>query len=743
MTTYNSTKNDLLKINREILSLFATAKSIPGISGNPFNIWEKECHSIEKQMAEDTVRVAVVGPTKSGKSTFVNAYLGGDYLRRGAGVVTSIVTRIRTAPSLKAILDFKTWDEVNDEMRQAMVLFPSLNLHSADGQFDIRRNQDRTDLKKALTSLSSDQLISNDTRDANGILLSSYLNGYKRVRGILSSNKKIQQYEKRKFTRHKDFVGDDSLAVYLRDMELHIEAKHSLDDNIEIADCQGSDSPNPLHLAMIQDYLLKTNLIIYVLSSRAGIRQADIKLLSIIKKMGFLENIFFVINCDFSEHEGLDDLAALIEKTKKEISLIKRDPEIFTFSTLFNLFRQLKENLPQKDRMRLKQWKKESELATFSNEETRRFETAFYEKLTGDRLALLLKNQLERLTIMASGIHDWTSINHDILIRDSDGAREVFEKIDSEQKLINQTKSMMKDAIDGASEKTKRELGRDINRFLHAHYGNVIKDIEKFVRNYNVAYQDHEDNIETIGFSSTMYTIFQEFKHALDTFIAETINPELIQFIRQEEEKIEEFLNNITSSYDAMVKNATQKYDKTLLDLGITLKSQTSGGIHSIDLEGIKRKTGFKVPPLISPTEYTATIQTEAIMRLGFYNLIKIVKKILKRPIQNENEGEILALRDGVRRIKKETERSMIFYLKNYTENLKFQHVFKLLEAASNHLNETLIDHFCVFTTDISEMASLIGEEQSGKKNALDILESMEEPSRKILDEIDQIREKI
>lgn len=732
-----------MQINRDISSLFATAKSIPGISGNPFNVWERECRFIEKQMVEDIVRVAVVGTTKSGKSTFVNAYLGGDYLRRGAGVITSIVTRIRTGQTLKAILDFKTWDEVNDEMRQAMVLLPSLNPRSADSQFDIRRNQDRTELKKTLNSLNTDQLISNDTRNANCMLLSSYLNGYKRVNKTLPPDDRITQFEKRKFVRHKDFVGDDSLAVYLRDMELHIENKHNLENNIEIADCQGSDSSNPLHLTMIQDYLLRTNLIIYVLSSRTGMRQADIKFLTMIKKMGLLENIFFVVNCDFSEHEGIDDLLRIIKRIREEISLIKRDPEIFAFSTLFNLFKHLETSLPQKDRFRLKQWKKESELVTFSNEKTRQFETAFYEKLTGDRLALLLKNQLERLTIMASGIHDWISINHDILIRDSDSALEVFEKIEHEQELANQTKAMAKDTIDGTSQKTKLELGKDIDSFLDAHYGNVIRDIQKFVRNYNVKYQDHEDNIESVGFSSTIYTIFQEFKHALDTFIAETINPQLIQFIRQEEDKIKNFLDNIASTYDAMVESATKKYDKTFLELGITLKSQTAVGAYFIDLEDIKKKTGFKVPPLISHTEYTAKIRTEAIMRLGYYNLLKFIKKLFKKPIQNEKEGEILALRDGVRRIKKETERSIVFYLKNYKENLKFQYIFKLTETASNYLHEMLIDRFCMFTADISEMVALIGQEQSDKKNALDILESMEETSLKILEEIDQIRGKI
>lgn len=743
MTTYNSIKNDLIKVNSEISALFLEAKSIPGISGTPFDTWEKECRSIEKQVTEDDiVRVAVVGAIKSGKSTFINAYLGGDYLRRGAGVVTSIVTRIRTRPTLKAILDFKNWDEVNGEMRQAMVLFPSLDWRSADGQFDIRREQDRTELKKALSSLNTDQLISHDTRDANWVLLSSYLKGYKRVSGTLTSGNRTQQYEGGKFARHKDFAGDDSLAVYLKDIELHIEAGHSSDGDTEIADCQGSDSPNPLHLSMIQDYLLKTNLIIYVLSSRTGIRQADIKFLSMIKKMGLLENIFFVVNCDFSEHEDLDDLVTLIERTREEISLIKHEPEVFTFSTLFNLFRQL-EDLPEKDRSRLKQWKKESELAAFSNEETARFETALHEKLTADRFSLLLKNQMERLSIMAAGTHDWTSINHDILVRDSDSAREILEKIEHEQELMNRVKSMIKDTLDGVSKKTRSELEREIDSFLDAQYGDIIKDIQKFVRNYNIAYQDHEDDIEAVGFSSAMYTIFQEFRHDLDLFITETINPKLVQFIRREENKITEFLDNIASTYDTMVRDASHKYDETLRNMGITLKGQTPGGLKYIDLGSIKRKSGFKVPPLISPTEYTAKIRTEAIMRLGFYNIVKTVKKLLKRQIQNEKEGEIFALRDGVRRIKQETERSIVFYLKNYKENLKFQYIFKLAETASNHLHEALIDRFCVITTGISEMTVLIGAEQSGKEKALAILKSMEEDSRKILEEIDEIRKRI
>ncbi len=99
-------KETLLKINQAILALFRDARSIPGLSDYSFDDWEKTCLSISQQLNEEVIRVAVVGPVKSGKSTFINSLFEGDYLKRGAGVVTSMVTRIRSGSTLKATLFF-------------------------------------------------------------------------------------------------------------------------------------------------------------------------------------------------------------------------------------------------------------------------------------------------------------------------------------------------------------------------------------------------------------------------------------------------------------------------------------------------------------------------------------------------------------------------------------------------------------------------------------------------------------
>jgi polynucleotide 5'-kinase involved in rRNA processing len=119
MEGYASQKNAILQINADACSLFETAKSIPGLADYSFGDWEKTCVALPDQLAKETIRVAIVGAIKSGKSTLLNSLLQGDFLKRGAGVVTSIVTRVRPGDRLKATLYFKSWSEVNQDMEQA------------------------------------------------------------------------------------------------------------------------------------------------------------------------------------------------------------------------------------------------------------------------------------------------------------------------------------------------------------------------------------------------------------------------------------------------------------------------------------------------------------------------------------------------------------------------------------------------------------------------------------------------
>ena len=742
MNSYYTLKNEILQINQELIALFSGVKSMSEMTGFFFGDWEKTCGEIDKHISEEIVRVAVVGPIKSGKSTFTNSLFKGDYLKRGAGVVTSIVTKIRIGETLKAKLFFKSWDEVNSEIKEAMVLFPSLNQRSKTDGFDIRRKKDRADLQQAIGTLETELLITDDARNTNSVLLSSYLKGYDRVKDIVCSDTKTWEYEDDLFGEHRAFAGDDALAAYLKDIQLQINSG-SIGNNIEIADCQGSDSPNPLHLAMIQDYLLLTHFIIYVISSRTGLRRADIRFLSMIKKMGIMDNIIFIINCDFSEHESINDLKSLIERIKEDILLIKPEPEIYALSSLFNLFKAQGKKMTQKDRQRLAQWEKEEELVNFSDKETESFESSFNNKLEKETYSILFKNHLERLCIISDGLCNWARVNHDILVRDAGSVNEIIKKVKSHQGKMDQIKLMVNNTLDGAVQKIRHKIKLDIDRFFDGRSGEVLKDIIGFIRNYKISYNEYEENIDASGFSNTLYLIFQEFKQALDTYLAETVNPRVIRFVRDEEKSIEEYFESVVGPFYSVIQDASVTYADNMSDMGIPLTFERRESIKLLDLKSIRSISGLTLSPATASMRYTAMIKIEGVMRLGFYTLVNIFKKILKKPIQNGKEEKTFALNDSVLRIKREMEKSIIYHFKNYKENMKFQYFDRLVEAAANNFYEALIDRFQVYSTDLSKIVELVSEKRVDKEQALRTLKEVELTSVKIGERIDRVRKEM
>ncbi len=419
MNVYEEIKSGLLDTNSQFATLLDRAGTLAMVENDGVAQWRIISDQVADKIRSEILRVAIIGPIKSGKSTFVNSLLGGDFLKRGAGVVTAIVTRIRKGEVPTARLYFKSWDEINEEIRGAAAILPSDSLKTSVSAFDLRRQADREDLSQALAALGGDHLINQGALNADSVLLSSYLKGFDRVENAVSSESRMETYAHQAFNRHRDFSGDDSLAIFLKDIQLNIDAR-ILSDHLEIADCQGSDSLNPRHLAMIQDYLLVTNLIVYVISTRTGIRRADVRFMTMIKKMGIMDNVIFVLNCDFSEHENLADLQTLVEKTKEELSLTCPNPEMFTFSALYNLFAETEKGLNDKDRARFKQWQSDETFTVFSQAESERFQEALKRKLTQERYALLLQNHLGRINLACQGFRHWLNLRRDLLNSDAD-----------------------------------------------------------------------------------------------------------------------------------------------------------------------------------------------------------------------------------------------------------------------------------------------------------------------------------
>ncbi|MEJ2658723.1 MAG: hypothetical protein P8012_16300, partial [Desulfobacterales bacterium] len=434
---------------------------------------------------------------------------------------------------------------------------------------------------------------------------------------------------------------------------------------------------------------------------------------------------------------------ALIEGVKEDLLIVKPSPEIYSMSALYNLFKTQSLSLSQKDRLRLAQWEKETELVSFSDAETERFESSFYHKLNRGSFALLLKNHLERLHVISSGIGHWVFVNQNILTKDTDSANEIVELIKKHRIRLNQLKSVIKSTLDGSIQQINRELRKDIDRYFDVRSGNVIHDIVEFIKNYAIPYPKYEDQIKTSGFSNTLYLIFQEFKQALDSYMAESVNPEIIRFIRNKEEHIHDYLESITDPFDVILRDAMVEYNGMMENLEINPFFEAQKSVDLPNIDSVKAATGLTLPPAVANMRYTAKMKTEATMRFGFYKLFNIFKKLLKKPIHSSNEGEMLALKDTILRMKRETEKSVISHFKDYQENLKFQYIYKLVAALSNSLYESLLDRFEIYTSDLSNLVKQVNTQMIDKEKMNESLKMMARSCKETDKKINSIRKKL
>ncbi|MEJ2473123.1 MAG: dynamin family protein [Desulfobacterales bacterium] len=743
MDRYRDYKKELLIINRGLEALLSSGVSIPGMPKSAFEDWRRSCQTLKRQLSEETLRIAVVGAIKSGKSTFLNALLGGDYLKRGAGVVTSIVTRIRGGKHPRARLIFKSWSEANREIVAALALIPAGNELADKEQFDIRDSERRAALRSLLDSLPVEQQVSQGARNLNTALLTCYLSGYDRIRDFVSTENAERILEDGDWHDHWRFVSDDALAVYLKDLQLELVSRN-LDSDTEFADCQGSDSPNPLHLAMIQDYLQQAHLIIYVISSRTGVREADIKFLSIIRKMGLIENLLFVVNTDISEHESVNDLKTLAGRVSGELGLIASAPELYTFSALYRLFGEIRESLNEKDQLRLAQWDKQREIVDFSKVEQQRFNKDLEQRLVRKRYQLMLKSQIERHGVILAGVSDWIGINREVLSRSDGDARLIADGIALQQERISQIKTVVAATIAGTVPKIKKELTTDVNRFFEFPSGACASQTIGFVRDYRVDFTHFENSLQENGFLNTLYLVFQEFKLALDTTMTNVVYPEIVQFVRREEEKIQHHMTSIFQPYEGIVGQGLSELRSVLNGFDINRRPDRHFSPQDLpSVAAVKESAALKLPPLVAFLGYSTQIKTEAFISLGYFSVARFFKSVFKRKDTGHKGSHVKALQKSVRRMKRLTEDSLQFQFKDYRENLKFTYLFRLLEEVAQRLVETLTDRFQAYGGDTTDISAHFDRQLSDRQRIASLIEEMQVTAGDIDDMMSRLRQAV
>jgi len=400
------------------------------------------------------------------------------------------------------------------------------------------------------------------------------------------------------------------------------------------------------------------------------------------------------------------------------VGMIVPAPRVFAFSALYNLFTSIDsaaddgKGLARKDRLRLEHWREETDMVAFSDKEKARFFQEVIGTTSTDRFALLLESNLERLSNIASGTREWILIGLNLLQQNDEKAKEAFAEMNRRRAASEQVTEVIKDTLDGTTRKLKKDMGNEIDRFFDVKFGDIGQEIFRFIESYNLTTEDYLQELEKSGFLPTLYRVFQVLQQATNRFIAESINPKIVEFMGGEEQRIEQVFGQVTGPYSLMIQDAVEQHRRTMDKLGIKTTQRDCNAIRPPEIALTKTDARLTMPRLASTMRYSARIKTEAILRLGFYNTLKTARKLLKKSVGEGPDTAIRSLQDSVRLIKEQMQESIADHFMDYKENMKYQYVFRLVEAMSSRLYETLTDHMMAFTGNLSDMKSVIDNER-------------------------------
>ncbi|WP_022668347.1 dynamin family protein [Desulfospira joergensenii] len=740
MTNKHALTQSLQAAITDLLDVMDMMDNIPGMSDSAFAGFREHCARIPELIESGRVKIAVVGVIKSGKSTFINALIGKELVRRGAGVVTSITTRIRKGKKNRAVITLKSWDEINHILGKTLEMFPLDGSYPDDAGenrdseptdpslsgFDMRRKKDRALLKKVYSRLTRDFPVTGEGIRPETLVLRNAIGGFEFCKDMVRADPKQILFESRSFDNHKDFTADPARAFYVKDVCLEVFGK-VIDPHIEIADCQGADSTDPSQLAQIIRYIESANLIVYCISSRTGLRQADIAFLELIKRLGLFENILFLNNCDLTEHEGLDDLKAIESRIQTDLRLFTPDPALYSFSALYDLFAAMEPRLTQKNRIRLDSWRTDKAMTAYCNENSRSFHGDLSHSLARHHFDLLISNHVERLRIIASAMDKKAAVSMEVLGSEEDDQARARARTIRENGL--RLRSIVDNSVEGAVSGLKGEIEDHLKSVFSRDSIHIRKKVRDFIKQTPIDPGPYRHMLRESGFKQILYLMFQDFKRKLDLFAVEHIIPDLKTMVREQEDRIETYFQSLLDSYridflkpDPRNSLLNSESGREVQDLTREILEQNPFPAASIDIPAVKKILGLELPQTLFSPRYTKRIRTSILTGLSLHSLVLLITSCINKNIRFSFTPGFKKAGAG---IKKKCLESFRQQIDQYHEILLDQYFIPLIRAATRDFKDKIHDRFSMYATldqDMEHLLSLRKEEKKDQEKKISII---------------------
>jgi hypothetical protein len=590
-----------------------------------------------------------------------------------------MITRVQPGPEPGAVLQFKGWDEINGEIRRALGLLPNFRLVDRAEPLNLQVAEDREILAQVLAEAQEAELWTGGSLDQNFLLLKSYLDGYGLLKDLMPASG-VLPLAGPDLARHRELVTREVTAVYLKDVLLTIPFPWPA-QGVELGDCQGSDSPFPQHLAQVLAYLIKSDLALYVISSRVGLRQADFQFLAELKRMGLMPHILALLNLDLGEHTSFEEVEKIRDRVSQELSSWQPDPRVYAFSALKLLLDRRKaqgEALDPREEAVLNMWALLPDSATFSDGEAARFEQDLKAALADLRTRRFAGGSLAQVQMVARGLREQLELTQDLLTRGLDAIKELETRLEARRQPLKATVATLSQTMEGAANRLKKALRSRVDSLLDRHSGLVGRDLDEFIRKFTPEWEQLAPASGAPVFRAVLYQLFQEFAKALAHHITGEVNIALVEFIREQEEWLRQELAHLWQPLFLALQEALTLYYREIAALGLPAAPPT------LEAAAIPRPQGLEVPLLNLEVVPDWRFAREVWLRSGMGAIGRAWDAFKRRlGLAGETEPRKQLLRDlerALAALKDWLAEEVRVQLLDYREGLKFKYFFPLVD---------------------------------------------------------------
>ena len=626
--------------------------------------WRQTLTNLNELRSSFSLPVTCIGPVKSGKSTLINTLAGADLLPTGAGITTSFPTTVNAGKSFSAYIQLQPETIINKMFNQALNLIFSDELD--EPQLSLFNLADRSQI---------DDLLNNYQHRGKLTRHGIFNESYRLLRNLVNGAEKVADHyhnQQIDFTindpedqRYRLFIRDETLSPYLLGISIKAPLK-LLPPYLALRDLPGLDTPNPSHQSIIVQQLSESPALIYVISSRIGLRQADYQLLEHLRELGLEERLLFVINLDLDEHQDKSELESMIKRCTDELSELGFSQPLYAFSALALFWSrpEIFAKLNPTSQQRFKRWREEGEKLAVSTQGEKDFLARLFDLGNNQATSTLLQHSEKRLQQIVDSTQRLVQNQLARLSGEDDAL-----SLDLNQHHANRHQ------VDAVLKETRRIINgicSDIEKNSYAKIRNWLNDKKTdSLSNYlSRIIESYQPPLELLPEKSRnpltpVRIIDNHFQLTIPPQLKERVVVETLSFMRCLHAEINEQLLNGCAPLFILCENFTGKKSVGQEDLALPIK------------------IAGEIPEF--------TLSSEAEERFAFVDKIQALALLLSKKIIRFRRRRPLGEEYG-QQLKKATLKELPRWLTNYREQLKYAYLRHHIEECRELVSTFFID---------------------------------------------------